>query len=577
MSGQKDYDVVIVGSGIAGALMAYRLASAGLQVLVLEAGAGLPDQAMRDQMVLAFKRSASKAQNSPYAPLNLVAPQPSADAAEGFGRDYYVETGGEDKSKLFMSYYERLSGGATWHWQGLNLRMLPSDFKMKTLYGVGADWPIDYDELESWYCDAEYETGTSGNHEELNDLHSAWRSKPFPMRAIAASYGDSVFRRALEGAQLDGIPVRITTVPQARNSVEGFDGRPACNGQGSCIPLCPSRAKYEATFHLEKAVAAGAELRPHAIVTRLDCEVGGAVTNVHYKAWNMSEHDVSGKVVVLAANAIEIPKLLLMSNHQFPKGVANASGAVGRYLMDHPIKMSYALAREPVFPYRGPPSTSSIETYRDGDFRGVRGAFRTTLRNDGWSWPTGAPRGTNRKTTGTLLDFVGNRKLFGTRLRTVLADHMQRQLVVNSAVEQLPEFKNRIYPSTTQFDRFGVPRPVIEYEVDDYTREAFKKALELHRLIFEQVGVVPGEGDLQDNPTVDAGSGHVMGTTRMGDDPASSVVDRDCKCHDHRNLFIVGSSVFPTGATANPTLTIAALALRAAGTIQRLMAQPAGG
>ena len=403
--------------------------------------------------------------------------------------------------------------------------------------------------------------GIAGNHDLLNGLHGAYRSKTFPMPEIVESYVDRQVKAALGNKELEGVQLQVTTVPQARNSVDGYDGRPICDGHGSCIPLCPIRAKYEPIFHIQKAKKAGAAIREKSIVTRLEIGDNNLISRVVYKRWDGTEESVTGRVVVLAANGIETPKILLMSKEQWSKGVANSSGLVGKNLMDHPIKMSYALSREPLFPFRGPPSTSSIETFRDGPFRGERGAFRTTIRNDGWTWPTGAPRGTDMNSRGTVLDLVGNLKLFGDALKQKLFEHTSHQIVLNSAVEQLPDPANRIVPSETAVDRFGIPRPEIHFKIDDYTRGAFLAALRVHALIFDALGA--REFNLQGDTQSNAGSGHIMGTTRMGSDSKDSVVDKDCRAHDHKNLFILGSSVFPTGATANPTLTVAALALRA--------------
>ncbi|PAJ81600.1 GMC family oxidoreductase [Burkholderia ubonensis] len=565
------FEVVIVGSGVAGALAAYRLALAGAKVLILEAGGFAPEEEHRVALVRKYKESSTKSQSSPYR--DVVAPQPNIDAPKGFGTDYYVQDPAGGAANLFMSFYERLVGGATWHWQGLNIRMLPNDFRLHSEYGVGFDWPIGYDDLEKWYCEAELETGVAGDHDALNGLHGAYRSKSFPMPAIVPSYLDRRFEDALRDESFDGVSLRVTTVPQARNSVEGFDGRPVCTGYGSCIPLCPIRAKYEAIFHVEKARDLGAQLREKAVVTELECDADGRISAVNYIRWDGSKASVSGKIVVIAANGIETPKILLSSVRQNPDGVANSSGAVGRYLMDHPIKMSYALAKDPVYPFRGPPSTSSIESLRDGTFRAQRGAFRTTIRNDGWAWPAGAPRGTDLTKPGTLLDFVGNKHLFGSSLKQALAEHAQHQIVVNSAVEMLPNWDNRIFPSKnpSEVDRLGIPRPELQFHIDDYTRRSFLAALRLHAQIFDRMQAKVF--DLQGNQNPDAGSGHIMGTTIMGADAKTSVVDADCRSHDHPNLFILGSSVFPTGSTANPTLTVAALALRAADTINLQLRQ----
>lgn len=564
---QPQFDVVIVGSGVAGALLAFKLAGAGFKTLVLEAGAEVSEED-RATFIGNFAMSASKNQSSPYA--GFVAPQPNASV---FGRDYYVEDPTALPADLFTTYYERLVGGSMWHWQGIAIRMLPNDFKTKTLYGQGFDWPISYDDLEPWYCEAEKEMGVAGSDEEASHVFKqrfgAYRSQPFPMPEIAQSYLDKQFKAAMKGLQFGGVPLTVTAVPQAKNSVE-YDGRPACDGRTSCIPLCPTKAKYEATFHIEKAKAAGAVIQPRSIVTHLEHDANGKITSVAYKRWDGVEETVAGRIYVLAANGIETPKILLMSTQQNANGVANSSGRVGQYLMDHPIKMSYALSKDPVYPFRGPPSTSSIETLRDGEFRKTRAAFRTTIRNDGWSWPTGAPRGydyTRRGwVLGTILEFVGARKLFGDALRTAMEQHTVRQIMLNSATDMLPDSANRIVPSATQRDAFGIPRPDIKFKVDDYARGAFLAAVQVHARIFEAMGAV--DFHLQADSQSDSGSGHIMGTTIMGSTSHDSVVDKECRSHDNKNLFIVGSSVFPSAATANPTVTVAALALRSAQAIQ---------
>jgi len=331
---------------------------------------------------------------------------------------------------------------------------------------------------------------------------------------------------------------------------------------------------------------AGAALRTQAVVTRLELDADRKrVRRVWYKRWNWSEGPgggsyvvseeqyTTGRIVILAANAIENPLILLRSN------AANASGVVGQYLMDHPIKQSFALAPQPLFPFRGPQTTSDIEGFRDGDFRRQFAAFKTSLKNDGWSSTlTGAPRGNvmppqrgpNDWNPGTLLDLVHNWGYFGLTLRNKIFDHATRQITLNSACEQLPIKENSVSLSDKQ-DALGIPRPLIRYRVDNdngYVRECFKKVIQLHTVVFNAMGVSPDTRVMQldpdDKDLTYAGSGHIMGTTVMGNDPASSVVNKDCRSHDHDNLYILGSCVFPTSSTANPTSTLAALALRAA-------------
>jgi glucose dehydrogenase len=182
----------------------------------------------------------------------------------------------------------------------------------------------------------------------------------------------------------------------------------------------------------------------------------------------------------------------------------------------------------------------------------------------------------NPNSAGTLLDFVVNQKLSGTELRTKLYDHAIRQITLNSACEQLPIKENRVTLANGHNDTFGIARPQINYRLYDdknYVRNSFQTILKLHGWVFDRLGVAASDRFMQDDPTVWSGSGHIMGTTIMGNDPKSSVVDKECRSHDHPNLFVLGSSVFPTSSTANPTSTLAAFALRAADTIKK---QPKG-
>jgi choline dehydrogenase-like flavoprotein len=257
---------------------------------------------------------------------------------------------------------------------------------------------------------------------------------------------------------------------------------------------------------------------------------------------------------VVAANAIESAKMLLLSAGKgAPQGVANSSDQVGRNLMDHLQKAVLATAREPMFPFRGPPSTSGIETFRDGPFRQHRGAFRLSLGNDGWS-RAGSPY-------NDVAQLVNSEGLFGEELYARLFHDVSRQVRISCSVELLPNPNNRVKISA-QKDSFGLPRPEIDFATDDYTQMAFGPALDVITAILRVMDATPTSIDR--NPLNYSGAGHVMGTCRMGFDKTKAVVDPDCRSFDHRNLYVVGGSTFPSCGTANPTITIAALALRAA-------------
>src|SRR5262249_1278191 len=233
-------------------------------------------------------------------------------------------------------------------------------------------------------------------------------------------------------------------------------------------------------------------------------------------------------------------------------------------------------------PFRGPQTTSDIAAFRDGAFRRDFAGFKTSIKNDGWSSvgaiitsPRGAsippPHPDKPNAIGTILDFVENQKLFGATLKKTVNDHATHQITVNSACEQLPLPENRVTLATDKPDGFGIPRPQIKYSLYDsqnYVSKSFATILKLHKLVFDKLGIPEKDQFLQPDPTIYGGSGHIMGTTIMGNDPKKSVVDRHCRAHDHPNLFILGSSVFPTSSTANPTSTVAALSLRAAQTMK---------
>jgi glucose dehydrogenase len=366
------YDVVIVGAGVAGALIGSRLAQAGARVVILEAGPRVD----RDEAVDRYRGAIAKTPESPY-PGTDWAPRPNTLDLDL----YYVQSGPEK----FKSTYERRVGGTTWHWLGTAIRLLPSDFEMKSRYGVGVDWPLSYAELEPWYGEAERELGVAGDSSQ--DLGSP-RSTDYPMPPIPISFGDQLWVKAAATLGL-----AVTSTPQARNSVE-YQGRPACCGNAMCIPICPIQAKYDASYHVKVAEDAGARVIENAVADRIEVNAEGKVTAVGYKTPDGAEQSIAGRIYVGAANAIETAKLLLMSTSEAaPHGVANSSDQVGRHLCDHPTQLSIAASKEPYYPYRGPLSVAGIPHFREGDFRRDRSAFRIEIGNDGWSWPGMDPLG----------------------------------------------------------------------------------------------------------------------------------------------------------------------------------------
>jgi choline dehydrogenase-like flavoprotein len=355
-------------------------------------------------------------------------------------------------------------------------------------------------------------------------------------------------------AAAQSVGYKLQPTPQARNSAP-YASRPRCCGSGSCIPICPIQAKYDATVHVAQAEQAGAQLLDNAIAHLVEVGPGRTIAGVRFKRPDRTEERAVAKVYVIAANAIETAKLLLASRTQSsPNGVANSSDQVGRNLMDHPTQLSWALTEEKVWSWRGPMSTAGIESGRAGDWRSQRPSFRMQVSSDGWDWPTGAPY-------ATVEEFL-KRGLRGPELDRALTDHAARELSVASLTEQLPLPENRVVPAFDKRDGLGLPRPRIHYRLDDYTKRGLEQARLLHQHLFEAMHCT----EIHHYPGNQPAS-HLLGTCRMGADPKQSVVDSELRAHDHPNLFLVGGGAFPTSTASNPTLTIAALALRSVNSI----------
>lgn len=613
-----DYDVIIVGAGVAGALLADKLGNAGVKVLVLESGPGPLGRIERNQYLANYKRTGLPYPINPPAPKEAdfftnqysyyVAPsalssrpQPGpVPAGDALPSDPFAATNIISKviaqGDWYQSNYERQGGGSGWHWLGTSLRLLPNDFRLASTYAPqindrrARDWPISYADLEPYYTRAEGEIGVSGNRDDQEYL-GLTRSGDYPMSRIPPSYLDQRFVAALDGQTFrDGwvqqdFPLQVMSTPQARNSAF-YKGRPQCGGSSSCIPICPIQAKYDPTQHIQTAVDSGnVELRYQSVVTRVipDTVPGRRpLVGVEYKRWGKNAlptiQRVTARIYVLAAHAVENAKILLSS----PWGnitAANSSDQVGRNLADHPVSLVYGITDDPIYGYRGPLSTSGIESLRDGQYRQYRGAFRMEIGNDGWAWPNNDPFTTPQ-------DFL-SQGLYGKALADAVAARLVRQTRIGCLTEQLPNPDFRVQLSD-QRDALGIPRPMLTYGIDEYGQRALSASVAAAVQVFRRLIAKPvieynytefrSDGSapvVRDEARSDpgpanifvregwAGAGHLMGTHRMGSDPSDSVVDKDQRSWDHPNLFLLGSGNWPSYATGNPTLTIAALALRA--------------
>ncbi len=611
-SAPAQYDVVIVGAGVSAAMIAKQLGLAGKKVLILEAGARIPPNT--NDFMERFYKAVAKVPEVPYTP-DIFTPSGSLSLTDpttlNAGRPNTMtldHSSWQDPSKAYMiqqgplpfsSTYERIAGGTMRHWLGTSLRNVPNDFKMYTAYGKFVDWPLSYDDIEPWYEKAEWEIGVSADKSTQAYLGITFPPNyQYPMKPIPPSLVDDAVTKAVTGQNFEGIPLVVTETPAGRNS-QPYQNRRVCAGNTNCIPICPIQAKYDPSVTLNAALDTGnVTLMVQTVANEIIVDKNGLVSQINYIQYEdnlgpaTARGSVSAKRYVLASHAVETPKLCFMSTNggKTPNGVANSSGQMGKNLMDHPLYLAWALAPQPVYGFRGPLATSGIESTRDGEFRKDRAAFRIEIGNEGWNFSIGDP-------WTTTLDFINGmnvsqlnpqppattapQALWGPDLVKAMNDGLSRQFRLGFLVEQSPEESNYVTLSKTEYDHLGLPRPQIVYDLSPYTRAGFAAAKQAADAIFKMMGATqfttspaandPSGFDVIIDGKPDRlkffGAGHIVGTYRMGDDPTTSVVDANQRSWDHKNLFLVGSGTFCTVATANPTLTIAALALRAAHTV----------
>lgn len=516
-------DVVVIGSGVAGALSAYSLAKKGFKVLILEAGGRIN----RADIVQNFTKTANRDFSAGY-PNFSNAPRP--DWSEN-GNNYIENIGAE---KLQIEYL-RVLGGTTWHWNANAIRLQPVEMKMKSKYGVGVDWAISYKEIEPFYCVAEKKMGVAGD-ENLDN--GSPRSAPFPLPAIPYSYCDKIIANYLKK-----IGIEFVSRPVARNS-QPYQGRSQCQGFGTCAPICPSGAQYSAMVHIEMAVKLGVQIVENARVDSFKTNENGEIISAVGSRADGTKFNAQGKIFILAANAIESPKILLMSaNEHYQNGIANSSGQVGRNFMEHQGMNAQFILPKPAFSGRGPQNITASYSFRDGEFRSKRAGFAMSVNNV--------------TRLHEITDELIKNGIKQPDLDVEIRKRAIHQVEIETQMEQLPDFKNGIKLNWEKLDSSGQPQIQLHYSLGEYERAG----LSYIEKTFKEMATALSAQKINISPSF--GHHHPMGMTRMGNDAKNSVVDANCRAHDHKNLFILSSSVFPTGGTANPTLTIAALSLRA--------------
>jgi choline dehydrogenase-like flavoprotein len=529
-------DVCVVGAGPAGALVAVRLAAAGHDVVVLEAGPRFEEDDREQRM----ERS--------------VRPAHDDLSVWGMGgeRDEFSTTG--DLFYPLNRARVKGVGGSTLHWQGMVMRLHESDFAGRAGNDDLPAWPLDYDDLRPYYAAAERELGVAGADD---NPFAPPREEPFPMAPFPPSYSDSLFAAACER-----LGVATHSVPNARNS-EPYDGRGPCVGYGTCQPVCPSGAKYGAEVHVRAAEERGARVLDRVPVQRLVTGEGGArVDAAVYATPDGGTHRQEARQFVLAAGGVETPRLLLLSRSEaHPEGLANSSGLVGRYFTEHLFAgAGGTLDRRTRQNHVGFITSETHQFYDDPG--------RAVTDGDG---EMVVPASDERLAPMKLefFNYAGPSPVelalggdeWGDALLESVREAYGHSIAMGGLVGQEPRPENRVALDSSTTDDHGNPVPDIRWSLDGRTRRTLARANDIQHAVLDELGV---DVEWTVGPEDTGPAYHHMGTTRMGHDPAGSVVNPRLRTHDVDNLTVASSSVFVTPGAMNPTLTIAALALKAA-------------
>lgn len=501
-----EVDYVIVGVGSAGGVLLQRLARAGFNVVGLEAGPFWDTE--RDWV---------------------------SDEA-GSHRLYWEDpriTGGSDPLALGANNCGKGVGGGSVHWAAFTPRFHPSDFEVYTRDGVGADWPISYWDLHPYYELLELEMPVAGPAYFPWGHPHGYPYGPHPMGGV----GNTL----IKGCTALNIPVSIGG-PVAILSGSRRD-RPHCIYRGFCIQGCKVGAKASTLItHVPDALRKGAEIRDRSMAARIAMGKRGRVTGVEYFDREGTRHHQRAKAVIVCGYAIETPRLLLNSACPgFENGLANSSGVVGHYLMAQAGNVVLGRFEDPVRMYKAPPAHAMSEEF-----------YETDAKND-------FARGFAIQTVGPLpiafgKQMVAAKKAWGWGLRREMMDY-NHWATLGVLGEILPWADNRVTLAEER-DPFGLPIPHVNFNLHDNDKKMIKAGKERVMEVMYAAGAT--------EVVQEARFAHLVGACRMGADPRTSVVDQFGRTHDIPNLFVCDGSILPTQGSANPGLTIQALAARTA-------------
>lgn len=532
----KQKTAIVIGAGAGGGVVAKEMAVSGMHVTLFERG-GWPDydKHINDELIS----------------------QRVQDLGSAFGPDWEKNPRviiGKDGSKQVVTAqnggYNHVAacvGSGTVSYGAMAWRFMPEDFRLKSTYGFVegstlADWPITYDELAPYYTKAEREIGVSGDMSE--NPFAPNRNEPYPMPAFEYNKEGRILEKACK--ELDLHPFSI---PMLRNSVP-YNGRPGCIRNRTCCGYaCPVDAK-NGTHNTVIPVAmktGNCDVRTNCFVYKIHTDSQQRAVAVSYFDENDIEHQMEADVIVVAASATETARLLLNSkSSQFPNGIGNNNDWVGRNLQGHAYTGASGVFDFDILDLQGPGACIAIMDYNHHNEGIIGGGI---LANEFYQLPYA---------------FSGNRPYgsprWGLEHKKFQRENYYRLGRMVGPIQEIPNFDMRVTVDETVKDFWGVPVAAISGERHpiDQKHCAFlsEKALEIiQKAGAKQAWAHGGGGGM-------TGGQHQAGTCRMGDDPATSVVDKYCRVHDLENLYIADGSVLVTNGGFNPVLTIMAMAYR---------------
>jgi choline dehydrogenase-like flavoprotein len=558
---QKAYDVCIVGSGAGGGMAAYVLANAGIKVVILEAGP-LYDPAKNVMQLKWPWESPRRGANTALRHFG------DFDAAYG-GWDIEGEPYTHKDNTKFDWFRSRMVGGRTNHWGRISLRFGPKDFKRRSIDGLGDDWPIGYDDVAPFYDKVDKLIGVFGSKENLpNDPDSIFLPPPKPR------LHELIISNAGKSLNIPVIPSRLSILTKPINNERG-----ACFYCRQCNRGCTVYGDFSSSSVLVKpAVATGnVDVIPNAMAREVVTNSEGKATGVSFvNKDDMQEYVVSAKIVMLAASACESARLLLNSkSSRYPNGLANASGVVGKYLHD-----STGASMGGILPH-----LVGRKRYNEDGVGGMHVYTPWWLDNKKLDFPRGyhIEYGGGmtmpnygfgfgiEKINGKYPGRDGNQKAaggYGASLKDNYRYFYGATVGMSGRGEAIAREDNYCEIDPDTVDKYGIPVLRFHYKWSEHEIKQAKHMKETFREIIHKMGgVVTSGGD--DGPENDYGllaPGriiHEVGTTRMGNDPKKSAVNKYCQAHDCNNLFVVDGGPFVSQADKNPTWTILALSMRA--------------